>query len=61
MVGERGPELFVPSSNGSIVPNGGGGGSTTVVNHIYVNGTAADVARQVAAEILRTVKQGARL
>ena len=30
VVGERGPELFVPSSSGSIVPNGGGGG--VVVN-----------------------------
>lgn len=26
VVGERGPELFVPSSAGNIVPNGGGGG-----------------------------------
>jgi hypothetical protein len=25
MVGERGPELFIPNANGSIVPNGGGG------------------------------------
>ena len=32
MVGERGPELFVPGASGSIVPNHalGGGGSTTV-------------------------------
>ena len=29
LVGERGPELFVPSSSGSIVP-GGGGGNVTV-------------------------------
>jgi phage-related minor tail protein len=29
LVGERGPELFVPSSSGSIVP-GGRGGSVTV-------------------------------
>jgi hypothetical protein len=32
MVGERGPELFVPSGNGTIIPNhnmrGGGGGSS---------------------------------
>jgi phage-related minor tail protein len=38
MVGERGPELFVPHSSGSIVANnklaGGGGGST---NNIVVN------------------------
>jgi hypothetical protein len=53
LVGERGPELFVPQSNGSIVPNSGGG---DVNVKIYVNGTAADVARQVAAELTRTMK-----
>jgi hypothetical protein len=58
LVGERGPELFTPASSGSISPNGGG---VSVVNHIYVNGTAADVARQVASEILKTVQQGAQL
>ena len=30
MVGERGPELFVPRSAGTIVPNGGGGGALVV-------------------------------
>ena len=34
LVGERGPELFVPGQNGGIVPNGGlamaGGGSTNI-------------------------------
>ena len=38
IVGERGPELFVPSSNGRIIPNnklGGGGGN------IYINVTGA--------------------
>lgn len=29
MVGERGPELFVPRSSGSIVPNGQGGGGAS--------------------------------
>ena len=31
MVGERGPELFVPSSGGNIVPNGQAGGSGVAV------------------------------
>lgn len=35
MVGENGPELFVPASSGGIVPHGSGGG-ITVVNNIYV-------------------------
>lgn len=34
IVGERGPELFVPRSAGTIVPNGGfGGGNVTNVNY----------------------------
>jgi hypothetical protein len=37
VVGERGPELFVPSAAGTIVPNGAGGG-TTIVSHITING-----------------------
>jgi hypothetical protein len=36
LVGERGPELFTPSSSGNITPNGGfGGGANITVN---VNG-----------------------
>ena len=39
IVGERGPELFVPSGSGTIIPNGamqGMGGSTNVTNN-YIN------------------------
>ncbi len=32
IVGERGPELFVPRSSGTIVPNNAMGGSNIVVN-----------------------------
>jgi hypothetical protein len=32
MVGEFGPELFVPSGSGSIRPGGSGGGGTTIIN-----------------------------
>lgn len=31
IVGERGPELFVPSMTGTVVPNGGFGGPTQIV------------------------------
>ncbi len=58
LVGEQGPELYTPAANGFITPNGAGG--TTNVT-IYVNGTAEDVARKVAAEILRTVSAGQKL
>lgn len=57
LVGEQGPELFVPATSGSIVPNGSSGGAS-VVNNFYVNGTAADVARQVMDHITKTMKQG---
>lgn len=46
-VGELGPELFVPQSAGSIVPNAGG---TTIVNHIYITqplGTPTAIAKLV--------------
>jgi hypothetical protein len=33
MVGERGPELFAPGMNGTIIPNGAGGGMTLVFNN----------------------------
>lgn len=35
IVGERGPELFTPSGNGTITPNSrlGGGGGTVVINY----------------------------
>lgn len=42
LVGENGPELFVPGASGSILPRvGGGGGGTnfTIVQHIAANGT----------------------
>jgi hypothetical protein len=32
VVGERGPELFVPNSSGTVVPNGAMGGANVVVN-----------------------------
>ena len=41
IVGERGPELFVPRSSGTIVPNNklGGGGSTSVVVNVDASGS----------------------
>jgi lambda family phage tail tape measure protein len=39
LVGERGPEVFVPSGSGTIIPNGqmGGMGGTTNVTNNYIN------------------------
>lgn len=44
VVGENGPELFMPDSSGQIIPNGGsrtggsGGGATIIHTHIYLDG-----------------------
>jgi len=46
VVGEKGPELFVPGKSGTIVPNGGGGGNTinlTVNGAIDAEGTARTI------------------
>lgn len=52
IVGERGPELFIPSSSGTIVPNhamsSGGGG-----NSYYIDARGADEAR--IAQLERTI------
>jgi hypothetical protein len=50
LVGERGPELFIPQSSGSIVPNNSlGSGDSTVIN-INVSGALDPIstARQIA-------------
>jgi hypothetical protein len=50
MVGEFGPELFVPSGSGSIRPNGGGSG-TTIIN---LNGIVdAESARRSIERLLQ--------
>ena len=73
MVGERGPELFVPSSSGAIVPNGVGaaGGASVniapgafVLNYPIVNNPQAldQLARTVGDAILsKLTRAGARL
>ena len=40
MVGERGPEMFVPSGSGKIVPNDQLGGGTSVVVNVDASGTS---------------------
>ena len=56
VVGERGPELFVPRTAGVIVPNGAGGGQRIVVqqsitNHIDSRSDRAQVGQVVAAGV----------
>ena len=53
MVGENGPEMFMPSGSGSIVPNGAlqGGNSTQVNYHIDARGADAGVEQRLRAAI----------
>lgn len=66
LVGEEGPELFVPNSSGSITPNNqlGGGGGLTVVNNIQVDSGAGgdeqdrqELSKQIAQAIDIKIKQ----
>jgi len=41
MVGERGPELFVPNTSGNIVPNNQLMGGDTIIIHNHSAGAAA--------------------
>jgi hypothetical protein len=68
LVGELGPELFVPGAAGSIVPNGGGGGSLapaggalSITNHFHIVDTESNLARRVSDQIKRTVLQGLKV
>lgn len=48
VIGERGPEVFIPWTSGTVVPNdqiGGGGMQLSVQNYFYGPTDAADVAR----------------
>ena len=42
VVGEKGPELFVPGSSGNIVPNHAMGGSTSVVVNVDASGSSVE-------------------
>jgi len=57
LVGEKGPELFVPKSSGTIVPNNqlGGGGSTSVVVNVDASGTSAEGDEPDAAQLGRLI------
>ena len=59
MVGERGPEMFVPNQSGSIVPNDrmGGGGGITVVNNVDASGAGSDVDLKIRAAMQQSSEQ----
>jgi tape measure domain-containing protein len=57
MVGERGPELFVPGRSGTIVPNDkmGGGGTTNVVVNVDAKGSSVAGNDQDANQLGRVI------
>ena len=58
LVGEQGPELFVPGSSGSVVPNGEFGGVTINNGDIVISGggvTRSEVAMALEAQHRRTI------
>ena len=74
LVGERGPELFMPSRGGSIIPNNAlGGGSTNVVVNVDASGSSVQgdqaqgkqlgvaISAAVQAELVRQQRPGGLL
>ncbi len=64
VVGERGPELFVPTASGRIEAGGGGGAGRDVRVAIRIDGAGEDrpqalarSARQVARAVARTIRE----
>ena len=54
LVGEKGPELFVPRSHGNIVPNNAMGGSNIVVN-VDASGSSVEGDEQQGRELGRLI------
>jgi TP901 family phage tail tape measure protein len=55
LVGERGPELFVPGSSGSIIPNSRMGGGSNI--NITVNAGMGANGAQIGQEIVSAIKR----
>ena len=56
MVGEKGPELFVPSSSGNIVPNNQlGGGPTSVVVNVDASGSNVQGDQSQASQLGKVI------
>ena len=51
IVGERGPELFVPSGNGRIDPNGSGGGSINTTVNVDASGSSVEGDEETGKEL----------
>lgn len=61
VVGERGPEVFVPRHSGSIIPNGGGGATINIIDQRGANAPAVETTtetgpdgRQIISAIIKS-------
>ena len=55
MVGERGPEMFVPNTGGRIVPNSDMGSSTNVVVNVDASGSSVEGDEEQGRELGRLI------
>ena len=55
LVGERGPELFVPRSSGTIVPNHALGGSASVTVNVDASGSSVESDADQASQLGRAI------
>jgi hypothetical protein len=65
IVGERGPELFLPAVSGRIIPNGAlrssgagagmGGGATMLNVHVHADGFFVGPAHEIGTEVMRMI------
>ncbi len=61
LVGEKGPELMIPGTNGNIVPNNAlGGGGVTVVQNINVTTGVQQTVRAEIANLLPQISNAAK-
>ncbi|MBN8830022.1 MAG: tail tape measure protein [Sphingomonadales bacterium] len=63
LVGERGPEIFMPTSSGQVMPGLGGAGSRDVRVSISINGSGTDAPRMLAKsarQVARAVRGALR-
>ena len=51
MVGERGPEMFVPGAQGNIVPNNAMGGGANVTVNVDASGSSVEGDGNQAAQL----------
>ena len=51
IVGEKGPELFVPNSHGNIVPNNEMGGGANIVVNVDASGSSVEGDADAAQEL----------